>query len=536
MQKERWALISVTFKDGIVEFAATLTKLGFKIMASGGTASLLSSKGIDVTGVDKFVGGGAILGDRVKTLSRQLHAGLLAQYIEKDLAEMENLGLPYIDLACVDFYQLQKEVDREGSTPESVLEKTDIGGPAMVRSGSKGRRIVICDPSQRQEVLEWLQNGEPDREKFVTALAAKGEFTVAQYCLTSATYWGEGEYAGILGRKVFSCKYGENAYQTPAALYRSSTADDDSLSLDKFELIDGAPPSYNNFCDIGRLVQTVTHIAATMDVNLHHVPAIAVAVKHGNACGAAVNYGKAEAVEAMLGGDPLAIFGGLVMVNFTVDEEVANLLLYHGSKTKRILDGIIAPCFDEAAVKMLGRKGGKCRLLANPALAELNRASLDDKPIIRPVRGGFLRQPNYTFILDLADQSLEKHGRVNEMQEVDMLLAKAICDTSNSNTITLVKNGMLIGNGTGQQSRVSGALLAISLAERSGHDVAGAVAASDSFFPFIDGPEVLTLAGVRAIISTSGSVKDSDVIEHCRKMGVILYMIPDSKGRGFYKH
>lgn len=537
MNKERWALISVTFKEGIVEFASALIGLGFKIMASGGTAKLLLAKGVEVTGVDKFVGGGAILGDRVKTLSRQIHAGLLAQYIEKDLAEMENLGLPYIDLACIDFYQLQKAIDASGSTPASVLGATDIGGPAMVRSGSKGRRIVICDPSQRQGVLEWLQNGEPDREEFVTALAARGEFIVAQYCLTSAVYWGETEYAGILGRKVLPCNYGENAYQAPAALYRSDTANNDPLSLDKFISVAGKSPSYNNLCDLDRLIQTMTHIVATFHEPYKY---IALGVKHGNVCGASASFNRvdnrAETVKKMLMGDPLAIFGGLVMLNFQVDDEIAELLLHYETEGKRILDGIIAPSFDEPVVERLGRKGGKCRLLANPALAEMDCDSLDRHPILRSVRGGFLLQPNYTSIFDLEDSDLVKNLQASKEQEHDMLLARAICDTSNSNTITLVKKGMLIGNGVGQQSRVVCAELAIYLAKKNAHDPYGSVAASDSFFPFPDGPQTLIAAGVKAIISTSGSIKDKEVINCCNQNNVPIYMIPDTKGRGFFNH
>jgi len=185
---------------------------------------------------------------------------------------------------------------------------------------------------------------------------------------------------------------------------------------------------------------------------------------------------------------------------------------------------------------MLKRKGDKCRLIANPALANLDRNSLDSAPRFRYVRGGFLQQPNYTFILDLKDPELVKHGQATLRQEEDMLLAKAICDTSNSNTITLVSNGMLIGNGVGQQARVYGAQLALTRAYRSTHHVPDASAASDSFFPDIDGVEALAEAHVKAIVSTSGSVKDKEVIKFCEEKGIVLYLTPDKKGRGFFGH
>lgn len=537
MSKERWALISVFAKEGIVEFAQGLVNLGIKILASGGTAKALKAAGIEVKDVADLVGGAAMLNHRVVTLSREVHAGLLARYVDKDIAEMEGLGLPYIDIVCVDFYPLQAEIDKPGSTPASVLEQTDIGGPTMIRSGAKGRRIIICDPADRKEVLRWLSNGEPDRDKFAIALAAKGEFIVAQYCTTSAIYWGDGEYGGILGKRVVPCKYGENAYQAPAALYRSVSADDDPLSLDKFVLVDGSSPSYNNLCDLDRLIQTATHIVATFQINIHSDVFIALGAKHGNVCGAAIHFhDRGKVIEEMLDGDPLAIFGGLVLLNFAVDEEVAEVLLHFKSENRRILDGIIAPSFNEKAVEKLGRKGGKCRLLANPVLANLNHGSIDRHPILRSVRGGFLLQPNYTFILDLKDQDLGKYGHATPRQEFDMLLAKAICDTSNSNTITLVKDCRLIGNGTGQQSRIAGAELAIDLAHQSGHEVSGAAAASDSFFPFTDGPQYLINSGVGAIIGTSGSVKDSEVICLCQDNSIPIYLIPDAKGRGFFNH
>ncbi|MFH0969364.1 MAG: hypothetical protein V1804_02555 [Patescibacteria group bacterium] len=538
--KQRNALLSVFNKNGIVEFARTLVNLGWVIYSSGGTAKAVAKEGIPVNDVSTLVGGAAILGHRVVTLSREVHAGLLARYIEEDLEEMEKLGLPYIDLVCVDMYPLIEEINKEGSTPESVIEKTDIGGPTMLRSGAKGRRIVVCDVADRETVITWLEAGEPGSEIFRTSLAAKAEVTVADYCLASGVYHGNGEYAGMIGERVIHCKYGENAYQTPADLYKNMSESEDPLALSRFELVAGDSPSYNNLCDLDRLLQTIIHIAATFDVNYRKVPLIAVGVKHGNACGAAIgdHYSYFNVIQKMIMGDPLAIFGGLLMVTFGVDEAGAEEILTYGMPTgeRRLLDGIIAPHFTEGALEMLRRKKDKCRMIINPALAELCSNSIDRNPRFRCVRGGFLAQPNYTFVLDLKDPDLVIHSRALPEQEMDMLLAKAICDTSNSNTITLVNDFTLVGNGVGQQARVYGSRLALSRAAVSKHTVFGASAASDSFFPELDGVEALSDSGIKAIVTSSGSVRDEKVIEFCIKKGIALYMIPDKKGRGFFGH
>lgn len=332
------------------------------------------------------------------------------------------------------------------------------------------------------------------------------------------------------------CKYGENGYQTPAALYSSDTGD--ALALDRFEVVQGAAPSYNNLCDLDRLLQTSTHIAAGFDVNRGSVQFIAVAGKHGNPCGAAVGRDRAGVVQRALEGDLRAVFGGLILLNFEIDEEMAEVLMTHrmGEGMRRLLDGIISPGFTPEAMAMLQRKGDKCRLLANPALAGLDGGSLDAARRFRYVRGGFLAQPNYTFVPNLVDGSVEKVGQATEGQVDDMILAWAIGSTSNSNTVCLVREGMLIGNGVGQQDRVGGCKLAVMRATDAGHSTEAAVAYSDSFFPFVDGPAELAGAGINAVLATSGSVRDEEVKAYCREEGMALYLYPDSEGRGFFGH
>lgn len=533
--KQRIALLSVYDKTGIAEFAAALVKHGFKIYSSGGTAKALEAAKVPVEDVAGLVGGGAILGHRVVTLSREVHAGLLAQDNAEDRAELEALNIPFIDLVCVDLYPLTAEIARAGSTPDSVLQQTDIGGPTMMRSAAKGRRIVIAQANQRQVVLDWLGAGEPDAEAFRTNLAAEAEAVVADYTLASARYTSGGTLDGMVGSRVLQAKYGENAWQTPAGLY--STASADPLALNKFQVVAGAAPSYNNLAELDRHLQTLTHIAAAFETNFDDVPAIAVGTKHGNPCGVGVAATPAEAIQAMVTGDTRAIFGGLVSVNFEIDEAAAELLLTHAQpQGRRLLDAVIAPSFTKGAIEQLSRKGDKCRFLANPSLADLGTASLNQATYFRPVRGGFLRQPNYTFVLNLKDSELKTTAEITDSAAKDAVLAWAIGSTSNSNTVTLVKSGQLIGNGVGQQDRVSCCELAVKRATDAGHDIKGAVAYSDSFFPFPDGPEVLIKAGVSAIVATSGSVRDSETSDLCQAKNVTLIQLPDTQARGFFGH
>jgi len=531
------ALLSVYNKEGIADFAKELVGMGWKILASGGTAKALADADVPVRDVAEIVGGGAILGHRVVTLSREVHAGLLATGSKSDKQELKRLGIPRIDLACVDLYPLQDEINSPDSTPESVIQKIDIGGPALLRSAAKGRRIVICDPRDRCAVLDWLKIGRPDEKEFLNKLAAKAEAVVAKYCLISARHNSRGFYDGAVGAEAMSCKYGENAWQTPASLV--SVGSEDPLAIDKFISVAGSEPSYNNLADLDRMLQTLTHIAAVFELNRSYVPFIAVAVKHGNACGAAVASSPIEAIKKMITGDTRAIFGGAVIVNFEIGDALAGLISKYNIQNgeRRLLDIVAAQSFSPGALEVLGRKGGKCRLIENPSLNLVDCKKLDLQTRFRLVRGGLLKQPNYTFVLNLNDPQVEKIGRMaGAGEKEDALLAWAIGSTSNSNTVTLVKNRMLIGNGVGQQDRVGACELAIKRAQDASHDTDGAVAYSDSFFPFIDGPETLARAGIRTILASSGSVRDKEVKEFCEANDIALFLVPDAIARGFFGH
>lgn len=531
------ALLSVYDKTGIAEFAKGLHELGWNIISSGGTAKVVAEAGVPVIDVAELVGGEAILGHRVVTLSREVHAGLLADTTKpEDLAELKALGIPLIDLVAVDMYPLEEEIIQPSATVQSIIEKTDIGGPTMLRAGAKARRIVLSRADQRQSVLEWLKAGRPDEAGFRAALCATAEYECARYILASAKYHGGDDVAGWVGRRVAPTKYGENPWQTPAGLYAYNRIGIDPLGLDQFTHEKGWELSYINETDMHRLLQTITHIAAGYERNFGNVPAIAVGVKHGNACGAGVAQTTVEAVQKMLAGDEIAIFGGVIMVNGPIDAEVAQTLMeYHmPAGQNRLLDGVVGSSVTPEAMEILSR--AKLRIVTNPALATLSESSLETAPILRNVRGGMLVQPNYTFVLDLQAEYIEEHGSVTDAQKQDLVLAWAIGSTSNSNTITIVKDGMLLGNGVGQQDRVGAAKLATTRATSRDHSLANTCAYSDSFFPFPDGPLVLAEAGVRTLVTSSGSVKDPEVIEALAKHKVSVVTLPDKTGRGFFGH
>src|SRR3989344_1743352 len=286
--KQKIALISVYNKEGIIDFSKKLVGLGWKIISSGGTAKHLLEAGIQVTDIAEITGMPPILDHRVLTLHPKIHGGLLALDMPEHLAELEKYEIPWIDLICVDLYPLEEETKNPNATRESVIDKTDMGGVALLRSSAKGRRITICDVSDRIRVIDWLKNGELDREKFLNHLAAKAEATTARYCSISGEYHSNGLYKGIFSKQFLKCAYGENAYQTPAFLYKIHDAQKDPLAITNWKQVAGSDLSYNNFCDLDRMIQTITHIGAGFEKNFNFVPDIAIGAKHGNACGAGV--------------------------------------------------------------------------------------------------------------------------------------------------------------------------------------------------------------------------------------------------------
>lgn len=531
------ALISVYDKTGIEKFAKSLSQLGWTIYASGGTAKAIKKAGIAVTDTAKLSRGGEILDHRVVTLSREIYAGILADRSEAHQKELDDLEIPRIDLVCVDMYPLRDEIANPKATEESIIEKTDVGGPSLLHAAAKGMRIVVSRVSQRQEVIDWLEAGRPEPRKFIAKLASIAEYEVADYMMVSAKYHMHGNISGMLSERVYSPKYGENPWQGGAGFFKPRYTND-ALAIGNFELISGVGLSYNNYTDVDRLLQTITHVAAGFERNCGKVPPIALGAKHGNLCGAGVDDNPTKAIEKMLEGDERAIFGGSVAVNFTVDKDSANTIMkHHMEKGKRILDIVMAPAVKADALEILQRKNGKLRIFVNPALGNLTEDSLETAERVRCIRGGRLRQQNYTFIYDFNHPDIKWAGKdATEQQRIDMIIAWAVGSTSNSNTICVVRNGMLLANGVGQQDRVTSAELALMRAKNAGHNLKGASAYSDSFFPFVDGPEMLVKAGIKSIITSRGSIRDDDVAEIFAAAGASIVTLPDAISRGFFGH
>lgn len=536
--KRRVALISVYDKTGIDTFAKQLAGLGWIIVSSGGTAKYIAKAGVDVVDAAELVGGDAILGHRVVTLSREIHAGLLADPNDAEHdADMKKEDLPYIHMVVNDMYPLEEEIANPEHTLASVIEKTDIGGPTMLRSAAKAGRIVLSSPDQREEVITWLSDGRPDEAEFIDRLAARAEYETARYIMASAIERGNGEFAGFIGRKQFELKYGENAGRD-AAVYTDNRINIDPLGIDQFEQVKGGPISMVGLTDVDRAVQTAVQIAAGFAKNFKTIPtAIAVGNKHGNACGASFDEDPVVAVQKMLEGDQRAIFGGTVLINGPITKEIATVMMRHDIDKEagnRILATVIGASIEAEALEVFRSK--RLIVFTNPALRSMGLDSLDTSEQFRQVRGGFIAQDPSSFVIDFEHPQIVGAQNLSDEQKQVLTLGWGINSTSNSNTITLTRDNMLIGNGVGQQDRVGAVELAAKRAHDAGHETTDSALVSDSFFPFPDGPQIGIDNGAGIILATSGSVRDDEVRSTVEQSGTLFVTIPDKIGRGFFAH
>lgn len=333
---------------------------------------------------------------------------------------------------------------------------------------------------------------------------------------------------------VRALRYGENQRQANASLLRAPHREHDPLALDTFKQIEGEGPSFINMTDLHRLIEMGTRIGACLFGQFGFVPYIAIAVKHGNACGAAIASDPQRAIENMIAGDSQAISGGSILVNFAVNAEHAYALRRYKVEGggERILDGVAAPSFSGKATDILARKTGKCRMFTNPALAEDGLDNIDTSTRYRHVRGGLLVQDGDPFVLEIPTEWNVSSSHIQQ----DIILGWGIGSTSTSNSVVLVKDRMLIGIGLAQPSRVRACKVAIMSAQECGHDLHDSVAYSDSYFPLPDGPEALAQVGVSTIFATSGAIRDDYVRSVCEQRGVQLLQLPDVEARGFYGH
>lgn len=489
----RRALLSVFYKDGIVDLARALHEQGAELLSTGGTMRAIAEAGLPVTEVADYTGFPEMMDGRVKTLHPMIHGGLLARRDDAaHLAAMDEHGIGPIDLVCVNLYPFEETVQAGGSDSE-IIEKIDIGGPSMLRSAAKNHAsvAVVCDPRDYARVAEEIAQGGTTLE-LRTELARKTFQRTGAYD-TAIARWFQ-------GREGASLRYGENPHQA-AGFFR----DLDGQGLGGAEVLEGGKElSYNNWLDLDGAVTAVNDLPAPS----------AVVVKHTNPCGAALGSTAEEALRKGWDGDPLSAFGSVIAVNGTFDAACAEYLASPG----HFVEVIAAPEFTAEAVEILRTKpkwGKNVRIVRVPDMGSGKRSQTEE----RRVWGGTLVQGSDD--LHAFDAELKQAGStaIPAGREADLRLAQVIVKHLKSNAVCLVNDGMLVGAGAGQMSRVDSAKIAV---EKAGDRVQGSVAGSDAFFPFPDGPEALADAGVIAIAQPGGSVKDDEVTAACDAKGVAM--------------
>ena len=497
----RRALVSVYDKDRLIEIGKALSAAGVEILSTGSTAKNLSDAGIAVTEVSTYTGFPEIMGGRVKTLHPRIHGGILAdQNNPEHLAAIAELDIAPFDLVIINLYPFAETI-ASGANFEESIEQIDIGGPSMLRGAAKnhGSVAVICQTSQYDQLLDAITAGgftEAERRQ----LALEVFRTTAEYDLAIATWLGQTDgkdlpdWFGHIWQRENSLRYGENPHQS-AAIYSGGPN-----GIVGAQQLHGKEMSFNNYTDAE---------AAWRAVLDHRDPAVAI-MKHANPCGVAVcELGVAVAYQHAHECDPVSAFGGVVAANRTVDLAMAEPL------SKIFTEVIIAPDYDTDALELLMKKPS-IRILKCDVTA-INPYEL------RPVSGGVLLQS--TDLIDAAGDSPANWTQVSG-QPVDAQMMKDLefawrsVRSVKSNAILLAKNTASVGIGMGQVNRVDSARLAVS---RAGDRVKGSVAASDAFFPFADGLQILIDAGVSAVVQPGGSVRDEEVIAAAKAAGIAMF-------------
>jgi len=512
----RRALLSVSDKRGVVDFARGLAELGVEMVSTGGTARELVAAGLEVRGIEDFTGFPEIMDGRVKTLHPKLYAGLLARRDDPEhLRQAAENDIEFVDLICVNLYPFERTAGRFGASDEEVIEDIDIGGPAMIRATAKNHAfaVVVVRPESYDAVLEELRESDgmlslPTREW----LAAEAFSYTARYDTAISRWFGEKfeEFPQLHLRafeKVTDLPYGENPHQR-GAYYAQVGARAHVLS--QVRQHHGKQISYNNILDLDA--------ARALLRDLGEAPTCVI-VKHNNPCGAAVATNLLSAYRAAFECDPLSAFGGVIAVNRPVDPATAQAL------TEQFVEVLFAPGYEVGTLETLGAKPD-VRLLEDQ---ERRIPLLGDKDI-RQVTGGLLVQDR-----DIVGEGRDQMDVVTsraptEDEWADLVFAWRVCRHVRSNAIVLARGGATIGIGAGQMSRVDAVRLAI---EKARHDdLGGTVLASDAFFPFADGPELAIERGITAIVQPGGSKRDADVIAAAEAAGVAMVFT----GRRHFRH
>ncbi len=510
MAKIRQALISVSDKSGVLEFARGLNELGVKLLSTGGTAKLLAENGIPVTEVADYTGFPEMLDGRVKTLQPKVHAGILARRdLPEHVATLEEHGIPTIDLVVVNLYPFAATIAKPGCTLEDAIENIDIGGPTMVRAAAKNYQhvAIVTDPMDYSSVLsEIATNGGAVSDATCFDLAKKAFSHTAAYDAAISNYLTAVNSDGSVGAfpeqinfnfaKVQEMRYGENPHQS-AAFYRELVAVPGSIA--NYTQLQGKELSYNNIGDADatwELVKTFDQCAC-------------VIVKHANPCGVAVADTPLSAYRLAFATDPTSAFGGIIAFNRTVDAAAAEAV------SQQFVEVVIAPEYSEEALGVFAAKPN-VRVLTVPLSNAHNVYDL------KRVGGGLLVQtPD---ILNVQPEQLQVVTKVkpDAAQLQDLLFAWRVAKYVKSNAIVFCKNGQTLGVGAGQMSRVDSTRIAAIKAKNAGLDLAGSVVASDAFFPFRDGVDVLAEAGAKAVIQPGGSMRDAEVIAAADEHGIAM--------------
>jgi phosphoribosylaminoimidazolecarboxamide formyltransferase / IMP cyclohydrolase len=508
------ALISVYDKAGVVELARGLEELGCEVVASAGTAEALEEAGLEVARIEELTEVPELLGGRVKTLHPQIHAAILARRDEAgDLAALDELAIEPFDLVCVNVYPFADVAARRGVREEEAVEMIDIGGPSMLRAAAKNfaHCAPVCRPERYGEVLEELRTSGDLSLETRRALAAEAFATTAAYEAAIADWFsGRESFPEQLTTsfvKVLDLPYGENPHQR-GAYYAQAGARSHLLS--RVEQLHGRALSLVNLYDLA---------AARMCLRQFAVPACVI-VKHANPCGVAVASTIGEAYERALAADPVSAFGMVCAVNRPVEQELGERL------AERFVDVLFAPGYDEGALAALRTKPATRILLDR----ERRRVDPGEKDFKR-VPGGFLMQDRDLDVADREGMAIVS-GEPDEACWGDLLFAWRVCRHVTSNAIVIANDLQTLGIGAGETSRVDAVRLAVEKARDRGHDLEGAVLASDGFFPFADGPELALQAGVAAIIQPGGSKRDAEVAAAVERAGAVMVFT----GRRHFRH
>jgi phosphoribosylaminoimidazolecarboxamide formyltransferase/IMP cyclohydrolase len=507
----RRALVSVYDKTGLDDLVRALAGAGVELVSTGGSAARIESLGLPVTRVEDLTGFPECLDGRVKTLHPKVHAGILAdRRLDSHVQQLADLGVEPFDLVVSNLYPFAETV-ASGASPDQCVEQIDIGGPAMVRAAAKNHPSVaiVTSPTAYDDVLAAVAGGGFTLEQR-KRLAAEAFAHTAAYDVQVASWMGSvladtsdgtgfPAFTGATWQRKAVLRYGENPHQ-PAALYAENQGRLGTAGLSGAEQLHGKEMSYNNYVDTD---------AARRAANDFHGPAVAI-IKHANPCGIATGADVAEAHRKAHACDPVSAFGGVIAVNRPVSKDLAEQV------AEVFTEVIVAPEYDDGAIEVLQAKKN-IRIL---------RCPLDEHPDpveFRGISGGVLMQRVDHVDAPGDDPSawtLATGEAAPDDVLADLVFAWQACRSVKSNAILLAHDGASVGIGMGQVNRVDSCRLAVS---RAGERAAGSVAASDAFFPFEDGPQILVDAGIRAIVQPGGSVRDELTVKACQDAGVTMY-------------